>query len=55
MAAFIGQPLLTWLATTQGWAMPPQLDLSVLITILGGMLGLGSLRTAEKIKGVARQ
>ena len=30
-----------------------QLDLGTLITLLGGLLGLGTLRTVEKINGVA--
>jgi hypothetical protein len=29
-----------------------QLDMGTLLTLLGGMLGLGALRTAEKFKGV---
>ena len=32
-----------------------QLDLEVLLNVLLGMLGLGSLRTVEKIKGVHNQ
>ena len=31
----------------------PELDISELLTVLGGMLGLGALRTVEKAKGVA--
>jgi hypothetical protein len=31
----------------------PELDMGTLITLLGGLLGLGSLRTFEKAKGVA--
>ena len=31
----------------------PPLELGTLITILGGLLGLGTLRTKEKIEGVA--
>jgi len=31
----------------------PELDMGTLITLLGGLLGLGSLRTFEKSKGVA--
>ena len=31
----------------------PELDITELLTVLGGMLGLGALRTGEKIKGVA--
>jgi hypothetical protein len=30
-----------------------QLDMGTLLTLLGGLLGLGAFRTAEKIKGVA--
>ena len=30
-----------------------QLDMGTLITLLGGMLGLGAMRTAEKFRGVA--
>ena len=30
-----------------------QLDISTLITLLGGLLGLGTLRTVEKLNGVA--
>lgn len=30
-----------------------QLDMGTLLTLLGGLLGLGALRTQEKIKGVA--
>ena len=51
--AFIGQPLLSWYAGIYKFAIPPTLDLGTLLTVLGGMLGLGSLRTVEKIQGVA--
>jgi hypothetical protein len=52
---FLVAPLLTWGSTLIGHpvALPP-LDMGTLITLLGGMLGLGGLRTAEKIQGVAR-
>jgi hypothetical protein len=32
----------------------PPLDMGTLITLLGGLLGLGAMRTVEKIQGVAR-
>lgn len=51
---FVGRPLLAWTSAANGWTVPPELDMGDLITIVGGMLGLGSLRTVEKIKGVAR-
>lgn len=51
--SFIGQPLLAWASLTWHFAIPPALDLGTLLTVLGGLLGLGSLRTVEKINNVA--
>lgn len=53
--SFIGQPLLAWASINFSFAIPPSLDLGTLLTILGGMLGLGSLRTFEKVNGVDRK
>ena len=52
---FLLQPLLPWIAAVFGLVVPPlpALDTNVLMTLLLGMLGIGGLRTAEKIKGVA--
>jgi len=45
---------LVWLLALSGQeAVMPTVDLGDLIVILLGMLGLGGLRTTEKIKGVA--
>lgn len=52
---FIVQPLVTWVSGINVWPGPPELDLGDLITLLGGMLGLGTLRTTERIKGVIPQ
>lgn len=49
---YILDPMLSWVAAIYHWPLPPSLDLSTLITMLGGMLGFGAMRTAEKIKGV---
>jgi len=51
---YLGQPLLTWASSAFGVPAPPALDLGDLIVLLGGMLGLGTLRTVEKRAGVAR-
>lgn len=51
---FLLQPLLTWGSSFWGVPPPPSLPLGDLLTLLFGMLGLGSLRTTEKVKGVAR-
>jgi hypothetical protein len=32
----------------------PSFDMGALMTVLGGLLGLGSLRTFEKFKGVSK-
>lgn len=52
---FILAPILTWAAAMLAHPeiIAPALNTGDLLTILLGMLGLGGLRTAEKIKGVA--
>lgn len=50
---FLGQPLLQWGSGIGGYPAPPTLELSDLMTILLGMLGLSGLRTAEKFRGVS--
>lgn len=50
---FLGQPLLAWASLQYGKPTPPALDMDVLITLLGGMLGLGGFRTFEKIRKAA--
>ena len=50
--AAIGRPLLAWASLNLGWIEPPEIDTGVLITLLMGLLGLGTMRTVEKAKGV---
>ena len=52
--ASIGQSVFTYVAVVKGWPAPPEVDTEVLMYVLGGMLGLGTLRTVEKSKGVSR-
>jgi hypothetical protein len=52
--ATIGQPVFSWIAVAKGWPAPPQIDTEVLLYVLGGMLGLGSLRSIEKVKGATK-
>lgn len=49
---YLGQPLLAWISGIFSVPVPPQLELGDLLVLLGGMLGLGTLRTTERIKGV---
>lgn len=51
---FIGGPLVVMLMTAAGHPINlPQFDFTEMSTVLLGMLGLGGLRTVEKIKGAA--
>lgn len=56
--SFVLAPLLAWSSSIVGIALgfvlpvPPTLDTGSLMTLLGGMLGLGTLRAVEKVNGV---
>lgn len=53
--AYIGYPLFTWIAGVINPAFRiPALEVDSLMQLILGMLGLGSLRTYEKIKGVTK-
>ena len=50
---FLVAPLASWAAAFYGHAIAfPSLDMGTLMTLLGGLLGLGGMRTAEKIQGI---
>lgn len=53
---FVIQPLLVFGVAISGVTVPdlPAFDMGSLLTVLGGLLGLGSLRTFEKYKGVSK-
>ena len=59
---FLAHPFLLWawaLLQANGWVPvgltpPPHVDVESLLVLLGGILGLGVYRTAEKVKGVSR-
>lgn len=51
---FILMPMVLFAFTLSGKTVPlPSFDMQTLITVLFGMLGLGAMRTVEKIQGVA--
>lgn len=52
---FVIQPILPWLVRIAGAEVPdmPTIDNDTLMMLLTGMLGLGGLRTFERIKGKA--
>jgi hypothetical protein len=53
---FILQPTLIFVLAVFGVAVPdlPEFDISTLLPVLGGMLGIGGLRTYEKQKGLTK-
>lgn len=52
---FLFRPLAIGLTTAASHPVDfPTLDMGTLMTLLGGLLGFGVMRTAEKIQGVAR-
>ena len=53
---FVIQPLIIFGVSVAGIDIPelPEFDMSTLLTVLGGLLGLGTLRTYEKSKGLSK-
>ena len=53
---FVLQPFMLFAIAVWGVQLPtlPEFDMGTLLTVLGGMLGLGGLRTYEKSKGVSK-
>ena len=53
---FILKDLIVFGVSFAGMDMPdlPEFDMGTLLTVLGGMLGIGSLRTYEKQKGLTK-
>tara|TARA_R110000824_G_scaffold106438_6_gene251524 strand:+ start:3309 stop:3716 length:408 start_codon:yes stop_codon:yes gene_type:complete len=52
---YVGAPILQFTLAQTGYLMDlPSLDMSQMMPVLMGMLGLGGLRTFEKFKGVSK-
>lgn len=47
-------PILSWISIVYGITPPPNLDTSVLMSVMLGMLGLGGMRSFEKFKGITK-
>lgn len=52
--ATIGQPIIAWIASVKGWPAPPSLNIDLLWVVITGMLGIGGLRSIEKVKGATK-
>jgi len=54
--AFVAQPIATWaIPLWSPGATVPQIDTGYLMELVMAMLGMGGLRTFEKIRGIARE
>lgn len=52
---FVAGPMLTWGAALLGHPIAfPTLDMGTLMTLLAGMLGIGGMRTIEKLNSAAK-
>tara|TARA_R110002050_G_scaffold22588_4_gene61481 strand:- start:9928 stop:10323 length:396 start_codon:yes stop_codon:yes gene_type:complete len=53
---FVLQPCIIFFVAATGTEMPelPEFDMTSLMTVLGGMIGIGGLRTYEKQKGLTK-
>ena len=53
---FVVQPIIVFVVALVGVNIPelPEFQMNTLLTVLGGMLGIGSLRTYEKQKGLTK-
>jgi hypothetical protein len=50
---YIGVPALAWLSPLWDLPPPPRLEIGEVLPVLLGMLGLGGMRTAERLRGKA--
>lgn len=54
--SFLIGPIVTQVSIAYGYNFPmPPIDMANMMYVLGGMLGLGGMRTYEKMKGVTKK
>ena len=53
---FVLQPVIIFIVALTGITIPdlPSFNMNTLLTVLGGLLGIGGLRTYEKLKGLTK-
>lgn len=52
--AVLLQPMLAWLSAVKGWPIPPVLNTELLWVVTTGLLGIGGMRSFDKVKGVTK-
>jgi len=53
--AIFGLPFWVWYCDLYALPSPPELNIDLLWVVASGMLGIGGLRTVEKIKGIVKK
>lgn len=48
--AVILRPMLVWYSSIHSIPVPPEVDTEIMMVVITGMLGIGGLRTFEKVK-----
>lgn len=53
---YVLHPLFDYFVAVSGHPIPalPVLDMDIMVPVLGGLLGLGTMRTVERVKGVGK-
>lgn len=51
--AVLVHPILVWVSRIKGWPEPPEVNTDLLWVVISGLLGLGTLRSIEKVRKVA--
>jgi hypothetical protein len=52
--ATLMQPIMVWYGSSRGWPVPPEVNMDLLWVVITGMLGIGGLRTFEKVQKVTK-
>jgi len=52
--ATLGCPLIGWLSQNAGWKAPGELNVEILTTTLFALLGIGGMRSFDKLKGTSK-
>lgn len=48
------QPIFVWVARIKGWPEPPSVNTDLLWVVLSGLLGIGTMRSFDKLKGTSK-
>ena len=52
--AVIVQHIMAWVALIKGWPAPPDINIELLWVVITGLLGIGGMRSFDKVRGTAK-